>query len=60
MPVHGDPVREYGGGSLTGDSEGKMKSYIKRDVKMPCWWVSPSTGTTLGNLEGIHLPGFFE
>jgi len=26
--VHGDPIREHGGGSLTGDSEGK----IKRDL----------------------------
>ena len=25
IPVHGDPVREHGGGSLAGDSEGKIK-----------------------------------
>ena len=27
---------------------------------MPCKWVSPSIAATLGNLEGIRLPGFFD
>jgi hypothetical protein len=30
IPVKGDPVREYGGGSLTGDSEGNIKTDILR------------------------------
>jgi hypothetical protein len=38
----------------------EIKSYIKRDVKMPCKWVSLSTGALLGNLERIPLPGLFE
>jgi hypothetical protein len=25
---------------------------------MPCKWVSLSIGILLGNLEGVHLPGF--
>jgi hypothetical protein len=33
---------------------------IKRDVKMPCKWVSLSIGAPLGNLEGIRLLGLFE
>jgi hypothetical protein len=37
-----------------------LKSYIKRDVKMPCKRVSLSMGAPLGNLEGIRLPGLFE
>jgi hypothetical protein len=51
---------EYGGGSLTGDSEGKIKKYIKRDVKMSCKGVSLSIGALFGNLEGIRLPRLFE
>jgi len=54
IPVHGDPVREYGGGSLTrGLLVKDKKRYIKRDVKIPCKWVSLSTVALLGNLEGI-------
>jgi len=34
--------------------------YIKRDVKMPCKWVSLSIGAGLGNLERIRLWGLFE
>jgi hypothetical protein len=60
MPVHGDPVTEHGGGSLTGDSERDNKRYIKIDVKMPCKQVSLSLGAPLGNLEGIHLLGLLE
>jgi hypothetical protein len=60
-PCPWDPVKERGGGSLTGDSEGKIKKrYIERDVKMPCKLVSLSIRAPLGNLEGIHLPGLFE
>jgi len=58
IPVHADPVREHGGGSLTGDSEGKIqKTYVKRDVKMPCKWVCVSIGAPLGNPEVIYLLG---
>jgi len=32
IPVHGDPVREHGGGSLTGDYEGKIKRHILREA----------------------------
>jgi len=32
IPVQGDPVREDGGGSLTGDSEGKIKRDILRET----------------------------
>jgi hypothetical protein len=60
IPVRGDPVREHGGGSLTGDTEKDNKKYIKRDFKMPCKRVSLSLGAPLGNLEGIRLPGHFE
>jgi hypothetical protein len=31
-PVHGDPVREHGGGSFTGDSEEKLKRDISREM----------------------------
>jgi hypothetical protein len=37
-----------------------LKRYMKRDVKMPCKWVSFSMGAPLGNLERIRLPGRFE
>jgi hypothetical protein len=37
-----------------------LKRYIKRDVKMPCKWVSLSIRAPSGNLEGIRLPGLFE
>ena len=37
-----------------------LKSYIKRDVKMSCKWVSLSIREPLENLEGICLPGLFE
>ena len=49
-------------GSFTGEPEPKdtLKSYIKRDVKMPSKRVSLSIGSPLGNLEGIRLPGLFE
>ena len=48
-------------GSFTWDPERYVKEiYIKRDVKMPCKRVSLSIGATLGNLEGIRLPGLFE
>jgi len=45
---------------LLGTLKDMLKRYIKRDVKMPCKWVSLSIVVLLGNLEGIHLPGFFE
>jgi len=51
---------EHGGGSLTGDSEGKIKRYIKTNLKMSCKGVSLSIEALFGNLEGIRLPGFFE
>jgi len=38
----------------------EIMRYIKRDVKMPCKWVSLSIGALLGNLEGIRLLGLFE
>jgi len=48
-------------GTLLGNMEGKdKKTYIKRDVKMPCKRVSLSIGAPLGNLEGICLPGLLE
>jgi len=31
---------------------------FSREMQMPCKWVSLSIGTLLGNLEGVHLPGF--
>ena len=49
---------------LLGNMEGcsflrafEIKRYIKRYVKMPCKWISLSTGAPLGNMEGIRLPG---
>jgi hypothetical protein len=42
------------GGSLTRDSEEKIK---KRDLKLPCEWISLYIGALFGNLEGVHLPG---
>jgi len=52
---------------LLGNMEGcsflrafEIKRYIKRYVKMPCKWISLSTGAPLGNMEGIRLPGLFE
>ena len=38
----------------------EIKRYIKRDVKMPCKWVSLSIGALLGNVEGIRLPRLFK
>jgi hypothetical protein len=38
----------------------EIKSYIKRDVKMLCKWVSLFIGALLGNLERICLPGLSE
>jgi hypothetical protein len=38
----------------------EIKSYIKRNVKMPLKQVSLSIGALLRNLEGILLPGLFE
>jgi len=38
----------------------EIKRYIKRDVKIPYKQVSLSIGASLGNLEGICLPGLFE
>jgi hypothetical protein len=32
--------------------------FSRDNVKMPCKQVSLSTGVLLGNLEGVHLPGF--
>jgi len=43
-----------------GNPKDMLKRYIKRDAKMPCKWVSLSIAATLGNLEGIRLPGLFE
>jgi len=37
-----------------------IKTYIKRDLTMPCKQVSLSIGAPLGNLVGIHLLGLFE
>jgi hypothetical protein len=51
---------EHERGSLTGDSEEKIKRYIKTDVKMSCKGVSLSIGALFGNLEGIRLTGLFE
>jgi hypothetical protein len=55
------------GAPLLGNLEGpsflkafEIKIYIKRYVKTPCKRVSLSTGTALGNLEGIRLPRRFE
>ena len=48
------------GAQLLGNVEGHsfLRAFeIKRDVKMPCKWVSLSIGTPLGNLEGIRLLG---
>jgi len=50
-------------GTLLGNIEGARLSqalrerHIKRDVKMSCEPVFFSVGATLGNLEGILLPG---
>jgi hypothetical protein len=61
IPVRGDPVREHGGGSLSGELwEKDNKRYIKRDVKMLCKRLSLSLGAPIGNLEEIRFPGFFE
>jgi len=38
----------------------EIKRYIKRDVKMPCKWMSLSIEALLGKLEGIRLLGLFE
>jgi hypothetical protein len=46
ISLHRDPVREHGGGTLTGDSEGKMGMGFRRF----CSWVSLSIGVLLGNL----------
>jgi hypothetical protein len=32
IPVHGNPVRENGWGSFTGDSEGEIKRDIYREI----------------------------
>jgi len=56
----GDPVREHGGGSLTGDSEGKIERDIYWEVKMPSKRLFLSLVAPLGNLEGIRLLGLFE
>jgi hypothetical protein len=29
-----------------------------REMQMPCKWGFPSIGAPLGNMEGVHLPGF--
>jgi hypothetical protein len=55
----GTPVREHRGGSLTGDSEGRVTTDMLGDVKIPCKRVSLFIGAPLGNLEGIRLPGLF-
>ena len=56
----GTPWGEPGGRApLLGTAKDMLKRYIKRDVKMPCKQVSISTGTPLGNLEGIRLWGLF-
>jgi len=57
----GTPWGEPGGRApLLGTPNDMLKRYIKRDVKMPCKWVSLSIWAWLGNLEGIHLPGLSE
>jgi hypothetical protein len=37
----------------------EIKRYIKGYIKMPCKWVSLSTGVLFGNLVGICLLGLF-
>jgi len=37
-----------------------LKRYIKRNVRMPCKWVSLSIGAPMGNLAGILLSGLLE
>jgi len=46
-------------GSLTRDSEGKIKEIYLERRKTPCRRVSLFIGAPLGNLEGIRLPGLF-
>ena len=55
-----DPVRENGGGPLTSHCGKDNKRYIKRDVTMPCQWVSLSVGAPLWYLKGIHSLEIFE
>ena len=45
---------------LLGTPKDMLKRYIKRDIKMPCEWISLSIGVLLGNLEGICLLGLSE
>jgi hypothetical protein len=51
VSIHRDPVREHGGGSLTGDSDGKM-NFQGKGCRRFCRWVSLSIGVLLGNLRG--------
>jgi hypothetical protein len=44
-----DPVGEHGGGSFTGDSEGKM-NFQGMECRRFCRRVSLSVGVPLGNL----------
>jgi hypothetical protein len=47
--LHREPLGEHGGGSLTGDSEGKMNSQ-GLGCRRFCRQVSFSIGDPLGNL----------
>ena len=49
VSVHRDPDREHGGGSLTGDSEGKMNFQGMRSERF-CSQVSLTVGVPMGNL----------
>jgi hypothetical protein len=54
----GDP-KDLWGGLLTGDSERSLERYEKRYIKIPCKQVPLSTGTPLGNQEGIRFSALF-
>ena len=61
ISLRGDSMRgTWWKAPLMGTPKDMLKRYIERDVKMPCKWVSLSTGALLGNLEGILLPGLSE
>ena len=49
VSLHRDPVGKHGGGSLIGDSEGKM-NFQEMGCRRFCRWVSLFAGVPLGNL----------
>jgi hypothetical protein len=58
ITFHRDPVGECGGGSLTGDSEGKM-NFQGMGYRRFCRQVSLSVGVPLGNLgRGLFTRSF--